>query len=91
MAHHWRTGTDGGTGLKPSDCYALPLCDRCHREAHQYGERTFAAQHRFEPLERMTVYLAEFLMARKGWTAREIKALAEAVLATKTTEGESDE
>jgi len=39
----------------------------------------------------MTVYLAEFLMARKGWTAREIKALAEAVLATKTTEGESDE
>lgn len=30
-AHHIRTGTDGGMGLKPSDCFCVPLCTRHHQ------------------------------------------------------------
>jgi len=40
-AAHVRTGTDGGTGMKPSDCYALPLCSGHHRRQHQIGEQQF--------------------------------------------------
>jgi hypothetical protein len=39
---HLRLGTDGGMGMKPSDCFTTPLCDPCHsRFQHQRGERTF--------------------------------------------------
>ncbi len=38
---HVRNGTDGGTGLKPSDRFTVPLCSDCHREQHNVGEVTF--------------------------------------------------
>lgn len=38
---HIRIGTDGGTGLKPSDCWVVPLCRECHSKQHMNGERTF--------------------------------------------------
>lgn len=38
---HIRKGTDGGTGLKPSPWFVLPLCDDCHKEQHRVGEITF--------------------------------------------------
>ncbi len=41
VPHHWRTGTDGGTGLKPSDCYCLPTCTKCHDKIHRMGESAF--------------------------------------------------
>jgi hypothetical protein len=40
-AAHVRNGTDGGTSLKPSDCWALPLCRDHHAEQHRIGERSF--------------------------------------------------
>ena len=40
-AAHVRMGTDGGMGMKPSDCYAVPLCERHHRRQHQIGEESF--------------------------------------------------
>lgn len=40
-AAHVRTETDGGTGMKPSDCWAIPLCHEHHREQHQIGEPAF--------------------------------------------------
>lgn len=40
-AAHVRIGTGGGMGLKPSDCYAVPLCRKHHQEQHSGGERTF--------------------------------------------------
>lgn len=40
-AAHVRTGTDGAMGIKPSDCYALPLCEKAHRLQHQIGEAAF--------------------------------------------------
>jgi hypothetical protein len=41
VAAHLRIDTDGGTALKPSDWWTLPLCDACHHVQHQSGERTF--------------------------------------------------
>lgn len=40
-AAHVRIGTDGGTSIKPSDCWAVPLCSWHHRLQHQIGERSF--------------------------------------------------
>ena len=38
---HVRIGTDGGTSLKPSDFWTIPLCEHHHRESHQIGEPEF--------------------------------------------------
>ena len=40
-AAHVRTGTDGGMGVKPSDCFVIPLCSAAHREQHNVGEAEF--------------------------------------------------
>jgi hypothetical protein len=39
---HVRMGTDGGTGIKPSDKWCISLCGECHRLQHQVGENAFA-------------------------------------------------
>ncbi len=31
----------GGMGMKPSDCYTVPLCYECHNRQHNIGEITF--------------------------------------------------
>ncbi len=62
-AAHVRTGTDGGTGTKPSDRYAVPLCasrttilgeryfiEGCHARQHRVGELTFWAVLQIDPL-----------------------------------------
>jgi hypothetical protein len=40
-AAHVRTGTDGGTSLKPGDNWTLPLCSHHHRWQHNNGEASF--------------------------------------------------
>lgn len=40
-AAHVRTGTDGGMGVKPSDCHVIPLCSIHHGLQHQWGEAEF--------------------------------------------------
>src|SRR6516162_5539973 len=49
-AAHVRTGTDGGTGMKPGDRYAVPLCAACHAKQHQIGELTFWSTLRIDPI-----------------------------------------
>ena len=45
-AAHVRTGrTDGGTGLKPSDWWCVPLCKSHHAMQHQIGEPAFERMH----------------------------------------------
>jgi len=46
QACHIRYLTDGGMGLKPSDCYTIPMCQKCHSEQHQMGEVSFHEQHK---------------------------------------------
>lgn len=38
---HVRIGTDGGTGIKPSDIWCIPLCKGHHAEQHAIGELAF--------------------------------------------------
>jgi hypothetical protein len=40
-AAHLRINTRAGTGLKPGDRWALPLCHACHMAQHRVGELTF--------------------------------------------------
>ena len=40
-AAHVRSGTDGGKGVKPSDTYAIPLCNFHHARQHAIGEKQF--------------------------------------------------
>jgi hypothetical protein len=42
---HVRVGTDGGTGLKPSDRWCVSLCRDCHAEQHRIGEGPFEQKH----------------------------------------------
>lgn len=48
-AAHVRNGTDGGTGLKPSDRWCVPLCGACHRRQHSVGEVTFWGEVGIDP------------------------------------------
>jgi hypothetical protein len=45
-ACHIRYSTDGGMGLKPSDCYTIPMCQSCHRKQHNMGEVSFHEQYK---------------------------------------------
>src|ERR1700746_1131659 len=49
-AAHVRTGTDGGTGVKPGDRYAVPRCRGCHAKQHRIGELAFWSALRIDSL-----------------------------------------
>lgn len=44
-ACHVRSGTDGGMGVKPSDCFTFPACTIHHAEQHRIGEQQFARKY----------------------------------------------
>ncbi len=51
VAAHVRSGSDGGMGTKPSDKYAVPLCQiPCHEKQHRVGELTFWGELGVDPL-----------------------------------------
>jgi hypothetical protein len=58
-AAHVRSGSDGGTGIKPSDRYCLSLCTSCHALQHDFGELRFWSTLRIDPLN----------VALRLWTA----------------------
>lgn len=47
-AAHVRLGTDGGTGIKPGDNWAIPLCPYHHRQQHAMGENTFEREYKID-------------------------------------------
>lgn len=47
-AAHVRCGTDGGTGMKPSDNWAISLCSDHHSQQHRIGEPEFERRHRID-------------------------------------------
>jgi hypothetical protein len=49
-AAHLRSGSDAGTGMKPSDRYSISLCNDCHALQHQFGEVIFWSTVRIDPL-----------------------------------------
>lgn len=48
---HVRSGTDGGLGLKPSDKWAISLCQFHHLEQHEIGEAAFEARYDVDLVE----------------------------------------
>lgn len=48
----------GGTGLKPADRWAVPLCPECHRLQHDMGHQAFDRH----------VGAAMYPVARRYWT-----------------------
>ena len=53
---HVRNGTDGGTGIKPSDKWTISLCRDCHARQHAIGEIAFERDHGIK----MKLLAAEF-------------------------------
>lgn len=60
---HVRRGTDGGTGLKPSDCWTISLCHTHHASQHALGEASFEALHSID----MKALAREFAAASPAW------------------------
>ena len=56
---HVRTGTDGGTALKPSDRWCISLCRFHHAEQHRLGEPRFEIKHGI-----CLIWLAEIFVRR---------------------------
>ena len=58
-AHHVRFSNNSGTGIKPSDTWAIPLCHNHHVAIHVMGQKTFCAGHDID------IYRELFLIAKK--------------------------
>lgn len=54
---HVRLGTDGGTALKPSDWWTVPLCQTHHSEQHSIGEAAFQQKYHLH-LKALAIKLA---------------------------------
>ena len=53
---HVRSGTDGGTALKPSDRWLLSLCAYHHQQQHCIGEAAFEKRHAIDLKELSTAF-----------------------------------
>ncbi len=66
-AHHIRLGTNGGTGIKPSDYFCLPLINEYHttgtQALHIIGEETFIKQYELDTITLFINYLKNYLAA----------------------------
>jgi len=64
-AHHIRLGTNGGTGLKPSDYFCIPLLNEYHTTGssalHIIGEETFLAQFKIDSKKIFIYFLRKYL------------------------------
>ena len=67
-AHHIRLGTNGGTGIKPSDYFCLPLINEYHTTGslalHMIGEETFLKQFELDPISLFIKYLKDYLASQ---------------------------
>lgn len=62
--HHWRKGTDGGTGLKPSDFFCIPLCREHHAEAHNLSDKRFAEKYDINISDELSWLISKFIRMR---------------------------
>ena len=81
--HHVRKRADGGTGLKPSDAWAVPVCRDCHAHLQRYDTewelrgRVFKAELEdvyIEAVKSLTGYLA-FLQNQARECLKECKRI----------------
>ena len=62
VSHHHRVGTDGGTGMKPSDSYCIPLTYNEHDLFHA-GRLFIDSEQAFKAMVRQ---LTEYLIEEEG-------------------------
>jgi hypothetical protein len=67
---HVRLGTDGGIGLKPSDCWSISLCQTHHAEQHRIGEAAFEVKHSLD----LVAIAREFARASPHWRKFEVSS-----------------
>lgn len=79
-AHHIRLGTNGGSSLKPSDYFCIPLLNEYHTTGlfaiHIVGEDTFLKQFKLDIDELFIGYLKQYL-AEEHDTNIELKGMDE--------------
>jgi hypothetical protein len=65
VAHHMRLGTNGGSALKPSDYFCLPLTEEYHTQGsmavHLIGEESFVELYQLDLLELFNYYLSNYI------------------------------
>ena len=65
-AHHIRLGTNGGTSIKPSDYFCIPLLNEYHTTGpsalHLIGEETFLKNFGLNPRALFTAFLRDYLL-----------------------------
>ena len=65
-AHHIRIGTNGGSALKPSDYFCIPLTHECHTTGsdaiHRVGEETFFEMFKLKKKSLFITYLKKYLL-----------------------------
>jgi len=66
QAAHVRRGTDGGTSMKPSDIWVIPLCSFHHSEQHTLGEISFEKKYKFS-MKETAEYLARTSPHKSKW------------------------
>ena len=63
--HHWRKGALAGVGLKPDDCFAIPLCAEHHTlgkdAVHNIGHAAFAERFRIDPWRMIAFLMKDWL------------------------------
>lgn len=66
-AHVRMSGTDGGTSLKPSDTWLVPMCRRHHLEQHAVGHYKFEQRHHvlFRETAKMLASISPYLKRDK--------------------------
>lgn len=62
VAHHVRLDGDGGTGLKPSDYYTVPISQDLHQRLHDMGERSFWGSMGMSHNTLVCNYMGEYLV-----------------------------
>lgn len=66
--HHERIGADGGTALKPSDVYLVPLCTPCHNYRHSSKFEvtpSYITRARSSMLRTLAMFLSGMTVRRK--------------------------
>ena len=64
-AHHIRLGTNGGSSIKPSDYFCIPLLNEFHTTGpdalHIIGEETFLKQFKLNKIQLFNYFLKKYL------------------------------
>jgi hypothetical protein len=93
-AHHIRLGTNGGSSLKPSDYFCIPLLNEHHttgpQALHMIGEDTFLTEYKLDKVQLFIGFLKQFLVDEFHTELKKVDTDPEALLASLISEVENN-